>query len=276
MGTQIYFWAATGSHRVGEIVSRPYECQTSMDISERAFEYGHFLLSSDPDSFHSWLRRIYKVVPLKPVTTHKTETRKIFENLLLGRLSDLNENRIKQLEASYWSDRPEHDYEGDIEFRCEKFRIEIAFDMDSDLYEGLKRFRLGHSAPAHAKEVPTESDMDTLIEDAPYQFVGKAGRRYLVTSSAKAGANPVYSFIPVSAKREKDIRDLKLSMRQAFLHSGTPIYLSADLASFSPWTKEEMGDLHVPRKGYRYYARSKSQEKSFQRKLAQMMKTWNF
>lgn len=275
MDNKSYFWGATGSHRVGDIISMPYEFQTSMDATERAVEYGHFLLVTDPAVISTWLRRVYKVVPLKPVTVHKTNTRKTFEKLL-HRPSDRNESSLEKLQASYWGDQPEPNYDGEIEYRCEKFKIEIAFDTESDLHKDLAAFPLGHAAPAHAKDVPTDGDIDYLNEDAPYQFVGKPSRRYLVTCTASAGHNPVYAFIPVTAKREKDIRDLKLSMRQAFLHSGTPIYLTADLVSFNPWSSEEMGDLHVPRKGYRYYARSKRRELEFQRRLNHLMRTWNF
>lgn len=125
--------------------------------------------------------------------------------------------------------------------------------------------------PFQNETPPDLSKLPGYIEydwyDGPLLYsVGSATERYLflaVPSDDKTGPySALYLVIPMSSKREKDVVEDKMTLRQSILHSNSRLFLSYDYGkSYIDFDKKRSDiDIFLPDPGIRYSFRSTAEK----------------
>jgi hypothetical protein len=215
------------------------------------------------------------VEPLSPVIKGRSEIRLTLEAVLATGRSPTDDELLSHAEI-YW--RPAKPGEAS-DYYVSKARVLIAFDSLSSTPHVPASGTRKPKAPAHGYTLPNiEGDLDLLYERLMYQeIVGAPGRRYLALPVERDGYdNKLFAVIPISARREKNLKNGNLSLRQAFLHSEGAVFMTRDFHDYSEWTERASGRYHVPRSRYRFGGPSRKQSAFIGVLIARKLGRWRF
>jgi hypothetical protein len=193
-----------------------------------------------------------------------------------GMLRGMPGAEIDELAARYWQ---VVDPREDRDIWVAKAKVSIAFPHRSSDIDVVPVKAGGRRRPLHVLERP---DIDADVEDLwerlhlP-EIVGAPGRRFLVLLTRRIDYDTrVFVVIPISNSREQNLRGRKLSLRQAFLHAEGAVFITHDFHDYSPWTRREFGNMHVPRKRYRFGGPNRKQSEFVGKWIERKVKSWKF
>jgi hypothetical protein len=278
-----YFWPSLSRPFPGDVVTTPSTSSAAASILNAwSKANGHpapfsMLLSTrpliDPDHVQPDEPFWSMVEPVSEAFTGCPSVRiQIEDGIAHGMpLSD-----IEELARRYWQSS---DPREDRDVWVAKAKVVVAFAHRSSEIIAAP-LQQGHTdKSSHLVELPIiDADLEDLWEHLHFpEIVGARGHRFLALLTQRTDYDTrIFAVIPISNSREQNLVGRKLSLRQAFLHAEGAVFITHDFHDYSPWSRREFGNMHVPRKRYRFGGPNRKQSEFVGKWIERKVKSWTF